>query len=115
MVGAGASGAVFGNVTARRGVTMPTETDVKLAEDLAAFRIEAAGKFAAIETELAVIRKLGTWLLGGVFGLVAALITGAATVGWSAASVVARVEQQGRGWTSWRDGWTGSMGSSTPC
>ena len=80
---------------------MPTETDLKLAEridqvvaSVAGFRIEAAGKFAAIETELRIIRKLGTWLLGGVFGLVAALITGAATVGWSASAVVSDVRQQ---------------------
>ena len=74
---------------------MPTATDEKLAADLAAFRIEAAGKFSAIETELAIIRKLGTWLLGGVFGLVAALITGAATVGWSASSVNSDVRHLG--------------------
>lgn len=80
---------------------MPTDTDIRLGEridglasNLSEFRVEAAGKFAAIETELAIIRKLGAWLLGGVFGLVAALITGAATVGWSASAVVARVNQQ---------------------
>ena len=62
---------------------MPTSTDEKLAERIdhlndawSGFRVEAADKFASIETELAVIRKLGTWLLGGVFGLVAALKCG---------------------------------------
>jgi hypothetical protein len=73
-----------------------TATDEKLAADLTAFRIEAAGKFSAIEAELKVIRKLGTWLLGGVFGLVAALITGAATIGWSASAVNSEVKHQGQ-------------------
>jgi hypothetical protein len=66
----------------------------QVAASLSDFRIEAAGKFAAIETELRVIRKLGAWLLGGVFGLVAALITGAATVAWSASAVGSDVKQQ---------------------
>lgn len=81
---------------------MATSTDEKLAEridgvsrTLADFRVEAAGKFASIETELGVIRKLGTWLLGGVFGLVVALITGAASVAWSASAVVAESRHQG--------------------
>lgn len=79
----------------------PTATDEKLAEriddlsrSVADFRVEAAAKFSAIDTELGIIRKLGTWLLGGVFGVVAALITGAATVGWSASSVVSEVKHQ---------------------
>jgi hypothetical protein len=74
---------------------MPTQTDVKLVDDLADFRVEVERRFgalektiegfrSAVETELRIIRKLGTWLLGGVFGLVAALITGAATFGWAA-------------------------------
>jgi hypothetical protein len=103
---------------------MPTETDAKIAADLADFRAEVAerfgkleagiaerfgkaeagiaerfgkadAQFAAIETELRIIRKLGPWLLGGVFGLVATLITGAATIGWAASSVNSKVEQQG--------------------
>jgi hypothetical protein len=92
----------------------PTATDEKLAEkiqgvaeNLASFRVEVAERFgvvekdiavfrSAVETELRIIRKLGTWLLGGVFGLIAALITGAATIGWSASAVVAEVEQQGQ-------------------
>ncbi len=48
----------------------------------------------AVETELTIIRRLGTWLLGGVFGLIAALITGAASIGWSACAVVAEVKPQ---------------------
>jgi hypothetical protein len=80
---------------------MPTEIDVKLGENLANFRVEVAARFggvardvARIETELSIIRKLGTWLLGGVFGVVAALVTGAATIGWSASAVVAEVKSQ---------------------
>ena len=33
--------------------------------------------------------------MGGVFGLVATLITGAATIGWAASAVNSKVEQQG--------------------
>lgn len=80
----------------------PTATDEKLSDridalagSVAEFRTEAAGKLAAIETELGIIRKLGTWLLGGVFGLVAALISGAATIGWSASAVVTEARHQG--------------------
>lgn len=98
---------------------MPTATDEKLAEkveglarNLADFRVEVAERFekvterfgvlgkavegfrAAVETELMIIRRLGTWLLGGVFGLIAALITGATSIGWSASAVVAEVKQQ---------------------
>jgi hypothetical protein len=85
----------------RREVTMPTEIDVKLAENLANFRVEVAECFGAVakdlarvETKLGIIRKLGTWLLGGFFGVVAALVTGAATIGWSASAVVAEVKNQ---------------------
>ena len=58
---------------------------------------DIAGFRSAVESDLRIIRKLGgTWLLGGVFGLIAALITGAATIGWSAAADVAEVKQQGQ-------------------
>jgi hypothetical protein len=93
---------------------MPTPTDEKLAlgidevkEDLANFRVEVVERFGAVEkdlagfrsgveTELRIIRKLGTWLLGGVFGVVAALVTGAATIGWAASAVVSEVKNQGQ-------------------
>jgi hypothetical protein len=82
---------------------MPTDTDLKIAEALAGLRVDVAerfgrvdARFAAVEQELAIIRKLGTWLLGGVFGLVATLITGAATIGWAASAVNSRVDQHGR-------------------
>ena len=102
----------------------PTATDEKLAEkiqgvaqDLADFRVEVAERFgtlerdisgfrSGVETELRIIRKLGTWLLGGVFGLIAALITGAATIGWSASEVVAEVKHQGPRSIRSRAGWT---------
>jgi hypothetical protein len=92
---------------------IPADTDVKIAGDLADFRVEVADRlgkldagiaerfgkvdaqFAATATELRIIRRLGTWLLGGVFGLVATLITGAATIGWAASAVNSKVEQQG--------------------
>jgi hypothetical protein len=84
---------------------MPTDIDVKLTEDLAKLRVEVAERFGRVEkdlaefraevrTELKVIHKLGTWLLGGVFGVVAALVTGAATIGWSASAVVSEVKGQ---------------------
>jgi hypothetical protein len=84
---------------------MPTDIDVKLTEDLARLRVEVAERFGRVEkdlaeyraevrTELKVIHKLGAWLLGGVFGVVAALVTGAATIGWSASAVVSEVKSQ---------------------
>jgi hypothetical protein len=86
---------------------MPTTTDEKLAENLANFRVEVAERFgkvekdiegfrSGVETELRIIRKLGTWLLGGVFGVIAALVTGAATIAWSASAVVSEVKNQGQ-------------------
>jgi hypothetical protein len=93
---------------------MPTASDEKLAgkieglaQNSAAFRVEVAERFgslgkdvegfrAEVETELRIIRRLGTWLLGGVFGLIAALITGAVSIGRSASAAVAEVKQQGQ-------------------
>lgn len=66
----------------------------ELRSDLATSRVDAGEKFGRLDTELRIIRKLGTWLLGGVFGAVAALITGAATIGWSASAVVAEAKHQ---------------------
>jgi hypothetical protein len=89
---------------------MPTDADLKLAQTVGELRAEVSERFGrlevsiaerfgkaeaelagfrgAAEKELGIIRKLGAWLLGGVFGLVATLITGAATIGWAASSVV---------------------------
>jgi hypothetical protein len=93
---------------------MPTETDVKLAGDLADFRVEVAERFgqadariaerfgqmdtrfAAVETELRIIRKLGTWLLGVGAGIIGTMIVGAATVAWAASAVVSDVKHQGQ-------------------
>ncbi len=72
----------------------PTATDQQLADRLAELRADFAGFRSGVETELRIIRKLATWLLGGVFSLVAMLITGAATVAWSASAVVSDVKHQ---------------------
>ncbi len=66
----------------------------RLDDHLMGLRSDYAGFRGAVETELRIIRKLGTWLLGGVFGAVAALITGAATIGWSASAVVSEAKHQ---------------------
>jgi hypothetical protein len=82
-------------------------TAAEVAENLAEFRVEVAEKFGSVEkniegfrsgveTELRLIRKLGNWLLGGVFGVFAAMVTSAATIGWSASAVVSEVKQQGQ-------------------
>lgn len=61
--------------------------------DLSALRADFAGFRAAVETELGIIRKLGTWLLGGVFGLIAALLTAAVSFGWSASEAKHQVDR----------------------
>jgi hypothetical protein len=75
-----------------------------LSAAVADFRLEATerfgridARFAAIEAELTVIRKLGTWLVGVGAGLIGTMIVGAATVAWSASAVVSDVRHQGRG------------------
>jgi hypothetical protein len=76
----------------------------ELAEKLAEFRVEVAERFGSVEknlegfragteTELRLIRKLGNWLLGVAVGILAAMITSAATIGWSASSIVSEVRQ----------------------
>lgn len=74
---------------------MPTATDPQLADRLADQRTEFASFRSAVETELRLIRKVGNWILGVAVGIVAAMITGAATVGWSASAVVSEVKHQG--------------------
>lgn len=91
---------------------MPNAPEV--AENLANFRVDVAERFGSIEkgvegfrsgveTELRLIRKLGNWLLGAAFGVFAAMVTSAATIGWSASAIVsevrtavAEVKQQGQ-------------------
>jgi hypothetical protein len=86
----------------------------EVADNLADFRVEAAERFGSVEkniegfrsgveTELKLIRKLGNWLLGAAFGVFAAMVTSAATIGWSASAVVSdvrnavsEVKQQGQ-------------------
>ncbi len=95
----------------------PTATAEKIkgvARDLATFRVEVAERFekvterfgamekdlhgfrGSVETELRIIRRQAAWLVGGVFGLIAAMITGAATIAWSASAVVSEVKHQGQ-------------------
>lgn len=85
---------------------MPTETDVKLAADLADFRVETERRFGTLEKELAgfrssveaelrIIRKLGDRLLGVAVAIIGTMIVGAATVAWAASAVVSDVRHQG--------------------
>jgi hypothetical protein len=85
----------------------PMANAAEVAESLAEFRVEVAERFGSVEknlegfrsgveTELRLIRKLGNWLLGGAFGILAAMVTSAATIGWSASAVVSEVKQQGQ-------------------
>lgn len=81
---------------------MPTDTDVKLAEGLADFRVEVAerfgkvdAQFAAVDTELHLIRKLGDRLLSVGVGIIGTMIVGAATIAWAASAVVSDVKHQG--------------------
>lgn len=85
---------------------MPTETDAKLAADLADFRVESERRFGLLEKELAafrssveaqlgMIRKLGDRLLGTAVGIIGTMIVGAATVAWAASAVVSDVRHQG--------------------
>jgi hypothetical protein len=80
---------------------MPTDTDVKLASDLADFRLEVSerfgrmdARFASIETELSLIRKLGDRLLGAMAGGVGAMVVWAALAGWYGSSINSDVRQQ---------------------
>ena len=68
----------------------------EVAERFGSVEKSIEGFRAGVETELRLIRKLGNWLLGAAFGVVAALVTSAATIGWSASAIVSDVKQQGR-------------------
>lgn len=92
---------------------MPTEADIKIAGDLANFRVEAERRFGqlghqlaevreelagfrgATTTELGLIRKLGDRLLATAFGAIGTMIIGSATIAWAASAVVADVKHQG--------------------
>jgi hypothetical protein len=76
---------------------MPTEIDVKLAEDLADFRVDVEKRFgsvgqvlAGVERELKFIRWIGTFFAGVLF----VLVTGVVTVAWNASAVVSEVRYQ---------------------
>ena len=81
---------------------MPTETDAKLAADIADLRVamerrfgEVGGQLAAIQAELGLIRKLGDRLFGTAIGIIGTMIFGAATVAWAASAVSSDVRHQG--------------------
>ncbi len=84
---------------------MPTETDVKLADDLAEFRLEAAQRFekvterfGSVDKSLGIIDrdlKFIRWI--GVFfaGILVVLVERSINLAWEASAVVSKVEQQG--------------------
>lgn len=88
---------------------MPTEIDLKLAEDLAEFRLESEKRFGDMEKSIATIHgelrefraevgvQLGIakWL--GVFfaSILVAVVVGAGRVVWDAATINAEVQHQG--------------------
>ncbi len=88
---------------------MPTETDAKLAADIADLRVamerrfgeverrfgEVGAQLAAIQAEMGLIRKLGDRLFGTAIGIIGTMIIGAATVAWAASAVVSDVRHQG--------------------
>ena len=66
-----------------------------LGRGIDALRNEFTGFRSSVETELRLIRKLGGWFVGGLFGVFISVVVGAATVGWNASAVVAEVKYQG--------------------
>jgi hypothetical protein len=81
----------------------PSAADVQLAEridalaaTLTAFRVEAAAKFAGIEAELALVRKLGDRLLGASVAGVGMMVIWAALAGWYGSAIHSDVAQHGR-------------------
>ena len=82
---------------------MPTDIDVKLAKDLAEFRLEVERRFGSIEKDLGEFRtevrtQLGfiKWL--GVFfaSVLVALVAGAVTVAWNASALNSDVKQMAK-------------------
>jgi hypothetical protein len=78
-------------------------TDEKLAEridelarTLTDFRVDAAGKFSSIETELRLIRKVGERVLGAMIAGVGMMIVWAALAAWYGSALNSRVEQHGQ-------------------
>ena len=104
---------------------MPTETDVKLAEDLAEFRLESEKRFGSIDKDLSDIRSDLAWIKRiGAF-IVAFMVAAVATSGrviWDASALNTEVKQQGRLVEEVRSevkqqgalAWTRSTGSLTP-
>jgi hypothetical protein len=80
---------------------MPTDIDVKLAEDLADFRLETEKRFGSIEKELGEFRaevrtQLGfiKWIGGFFAGVLVLLVTSLIGVAWNAGTVVSEVRNQ---------------------
>jgi tetrahydromethanopterin S-methyltransferase subunit G len=102
---------------------MPTETDLKLAEDLADFRLASERQFGAVEKSLADFRvetanrfekvterfgrvdtalagietqlRIGRWIATFFAGVLVAVVFGAGRVVWDAATTSAEVRHQG--------------------
>jgi hypothetical protein len=76
---------------------MPTETDVKLADDLADFRLETEKRFGAVEKSLGAIErdlKFVRWIGTFVAALLVAGVASSWRVIWDASAVNSKVEQQ---------------------
>jgi hypothetical protein len=76
---------------------MPTDIDVKLAEDLAEFRLETEKRFGGVEKTLASIEtQLGfiKWIGGFFAGVLVLLVTSLIGVAWNAGTVVSEVRNQ---------------------
>jgi hypothetical protein len=84
-------------------MTMPTETDEKIASDLAEFRLETEKRFGLIDKDLGEFRievrtQLGVIKWIGVFfaGILVALVAGAISVAWSASALNSEVKQMAK-------------------
>jgi hypothetical protein len=79
---------------------MPTETDLRLTEELGSLKAAMAERFgqvdarlAAIETELGLIRKLGDRLLAAAIAGVGTLVVWAALAAWYGSALNAKVRE----------------------
>jgi hypothetical protein len=82
-----------------KGIIMPTDIDMKLADDLAAFRLETEKRFGAVETTLAGILeqlKFIRWI--GVFfaGVLVTIVATSIGITWSASALNSEVKTQGQ-------------------
>jgi hypothetical protein len=82
---------------------MPTDIDVKLAEDLADFRLETEKRFGSVEKAIGEFRvemrtQLGFIKWVGVFfaTVLVALVAGAVNVAWNASALNSEVKNQAK-------------------